>query len=100
MEEDSEGFADPMANVVEEKPKSNDYIRVTRENKIKLSEFSIDSDYTLWSVDEESAYLVIKVYKGIFEIVNLYMDGIPAEEWVKEKEKQEILFEEDINLFE
>ncbi len=109
IEEDSDGYANLFADVNKSKPETDYYICVTRENKMKLADFSIDSDYTSWRVDEESAYLVIRVYKGNFEVIDLYMDGIPAEEWVTTEisaEEQDVLFDdeeiiwEEENLFE
>ena len=49
------------------------------------------------SVQEQSAYLLVKVYKGNFEIVDLYIDGIPAQEWVEKYEPETESWEE--NLF-
>lgn len=78
---DNDGYAHMFADVGKSKPKTTDYIRITMDNKAKLADFSIDADITSWRVEEEYAYIVIKVYKGEFEVLNLYMDGIPAEEW-------------------
>lgn len=81
LEEDEDGYANLM-KTQPAKPKTSNYIYVTSENKLKLGEdFLIDDDVTAYRVHEESAYLVIKVYNGNFEIVELYMDGVPAEEW-------------------
>ena len=83
LEEDENGYAN-LGQVQDTKPKTSNYIYITSENKLKLGEdFLIDADITAWRIREESAYLVIKVYNGNFEIVELYMDGIPAEEWFK-----------------
>ena len=81
LQEDENGYANLM-QTQSTKPKTSDYIYVTSENKLKLGEdYKIDADITSWSVGEKSAYLVIKVYNGELEIVGLYMDGVPAEEW-------------------
>lgn len=80
---DNDGYADLFADVGKSKPETDDYIRVTMDNKAKLADFNIDYDMIAWKVNEKSAYIVIKVYKGEFEVLNLYMDGIPAEEWFK-----------------
>lgn len=80
---DNDGYADLFADVDKSKPETDDYIRVTMDNKAKLADFNIGSDMIAWKVNEESAYIVINVYKGEFEVLNLYMDGIPAEEWFK-----------------
>ncbi|MBQ4644383.1 MAG: hypothetical protein IJB72_01325 [Clostridia bacterium] len=83
LEENENGYTN-LEKVQSKKPKTHDYIYVTSENQIKLgAEFLIDADITAWRIREESAYLVIKVYNGNFEIVELYMDGVPAEEWFK-----------------
>ncbi len=95
MEEDEEGFAN-LSTIVEAKPKSTDYICVTWENKEKLAGFTINSDFSSSRVYEESAYLVIKVYNGDFEVIGLYMDGIPAEEWVQTAEPTTYTWEENI----
>ena len=83
FEENENGYAN-LGQTQATKPKTSNYIYITSENKLKLGEdFLIDADITAWRVREESAYLVIKVYNGNFEIVELYMDGVPAEEWFK-----------------
>lgn len=88
LEEDYEGFAN-FGTVQKSKPKTTDYIRITMDNKAKFADFKIDSDITAWRVNEDSAYLVIKAYKGELAVVNLYMDGIPAEEWFETAIKEE-----------
>ena len=95
MEEDEEGFAN-LSTIVEAKPKSTDYICVTWENKEKLAGFTINSDFSSSRVYEESAYLLIKVYNGDFEVIGLYMDGIPAEEWVQTAEPTTYTWEDDL----
>lgn len=95
MEEDEEGFAN-LSTIVEAKPKSTDYICVTWENKEKLADFSINSDFDSSIVYEESSYLLIKVYNGDFEVIGLYMDGIPAEEWVQTAEPTTYTWEDDL----
>ncbi len=83
LEENENGYTN-LEKVQSKKPKTHDYIYVTSENQIKLgAEFLIDADITAWRVGEDSAYLVIKVYNGEFETVELYMDDVPAEEWFK-----------------
>ncbi len=83
LEEDENGYANLM-QTQPTKPKTSNYIYVTSDNKLKLGEdFLIDEDITAFRVHEESAYLVIKVYNGNFEIVELYMDDVPAAEWFK-----------------
>ena len=80
LEEDSEGYVN-FGTVQKSKPKTTDYIRITMDNKAKFADFKIDSDITAWRVNEESAYLVIKAYKGEVEVVGLYMDDMPAQDW-------------------
>ncbi len=80
LQEDAEGYVN-LSTIQGSKPKTTDYIRVTMDNKAKLAGFEINSNITAWKINEESAYLVIKAYKGEFEVVNLYMDGIPAQDW-------------------
>lgn len=86
---DDDGYADLFADVGKSKPETDYYIRVTMDNKAKIADFNIGSDMIAWRVNEESAYIVIKVYKGEFEVLNLYMDGIPAEEWFENAEEQD-----------
>lgn len=95
MEEDEEGFAN-LSTIVEAKPETSDYICVTWENKEKLADFSINSDFDSSIVYEESSYLLIKVYNGDFEVIGLYMDGIPAEEWVQTAEPTTYTWEDDL----
>lgn len=102
VKESREADTDVLEEYGDTKPETDYYIRVTAENKKKLNSFEVDSDYTLWRITEESAYLIIKVYKGNFEVVNLYIDNIPAEEWVREKvteDKMNVVFDENENLF-
>ena len=80
LEEDFEGYVN-FGTVQKSKPKTTDYIRITMDNKAKFADFKIDSDITAWRVNEESAYLVIKAYKGEVEVVGLYMDDMPAQDW-------------------
>ena len=95
IKEDEDGYAD-WSEIQATKPKTSDYIYITMENKEKLADFSIDSDITAWRVGEDSAYLVIKVYNGEFEIVELYMDDVPAEEWFKNTTIEKDQYGEDI----
>ncbi len=95
MEEDEEGYAN-LNTITSSKPKTSDYIIITRENKEKLADFYVDSSFTSSIVEEENSYLVIKVYNGDFEIVGLYIEGIPADEWVKDKEPTTYSWESEI----
>lgn len=88
LEEDSEGYAN-LATIQKSKPKTPYYIRITMDNKAKLDGFPISSNIDAFRVKEDSAYLVIKAYKGELAVVNLYMDGIPAEEWFETAIKEE-----------
>ncbi len=88
LEEDSEGYAN-LGTTQKSKPKTPYYIRITMDNKAKLVDFPIGFNIDAFRVKEDSAYLVIKVYKGEFEVVDLYMDGIPAEEWFETAIKEE-----------
>lgn len=67
------------------KPKGTDYIRLNEENRKEMDTFFVECKYSYRNITEESAYLVAKVYNGDIEVVNLYMDGIPAQEWVDTK---------------
>jgi hypothetical protein len=81
LEEDEYGYV-YLEESQSQKPKTHDYIYVTKENLNKLNEdFVVNSDVNAWRVREESAYLLIRAYNGNFEIIDLYMDGVPAEEW-------------------
>ena len=82
LEEDETGFVN-LTTIEKSKPETPYYIRVTMDNKAKFVDFPTGSDITAWRVHEDSAYLVIKAYKGEVEVVGLYMDGIPAEEWLE-----------------
>lgn len=79
--EDSNGYA-YFVETTAGKPNGTDYIRLNRENKEKIRTFSVESEYVYRNITEESAYLVVKVYNGELEVVDLYMDGIPAQEWI------------------
>lgn len=82
LEENEYGYAF-FDNIQSKKPKTSDYICVNEENRIKLySDFlMVDTNITAWKIREDSAYLLIKVYNGNFEIVDLYMEDVPAKEW-------------------
>lgn len=64
------------------KPKGTDYIRLNEENRKEIDTFSVECRYSYRSITEKSAYLVVKVYNGDIEVMDLYMDDIPAQEWV------------------
>ncbi len=96
LEEDENGYAN-LIQTQPTKPKTSDYIYITSENKLKLGEdYSIDADITAWRVGEKSAYLVIRVYNGEFEIVELYMDGVPAEEWFETATVSKNEYDQDV----
>ena len=81
-----ENANDSFALIVETiagKPKGHDYIRINEENRMKMDTFFVESEYAYRNIIEESAYLVVKVYNGDVEVVEMYIDGIPAEEWFK-----------------
>lgn len=82
MVEDEEGYAN-LSTIQDAKPKNSDYIRITMENKAKFTDFPTSTNVSAFRVNEESAYIVIKVYNGNVEVVGLYMDGIIAEEWLE-----------------
>jgi len=81
IKEKSDGYAYFVETTVG-KPKGTDYIRLNEENRIEMDTFSVDCGYAYRNITEESAYLVVKVYNGDLEVVDLYMDGIPAQEWI------------------
>ena len=85
MEEDENGFVN-LNTITDTKPEHPNYICVTSDNKAKLADFKVDLSINSSRVNEESAYLVIKVYKGDFEVVGLYIEDIPAEEWFQSVE--------------
>lgn len=94
--EDADGYA-IITETKTTRPEETNYIRISRETRIKLDEFSVVTGQSYISVQEQSAYLLVKVYKGNFEIVDLYIDGIPAQEWVEKYEPETESWEE--NLF-
>ncbi|MBR5247252.1 MAG: hypothetical protein IKV25_07780 [Clostridia bacterium] len=94
--EDSEGYA-IITETRATRPEDTNYIRMSKETRINLTEFSVMTGQNYISVQEQSAYLLVKIYKGNFEIVDLYIDGIPAQEWVTQNEPETEKREE--NLF-
>lgn len=81
IQEDSNGYA-YFVETTAGKPKGTDYIRLNDKNREEIDTFSVESEYAYRNIVEESAYLVVKVYNGDLEVVELYLDGIPAQEWV------------------
>lgn len=81
IKEDSNGYA-YFVETTAGKPKGTDYIRLNDKNREEIDTFSVESEYAYRNIIEESAYLVVKVYNGDIEVVELYLDGIPAQEWV------------------
>ncbi len=79
--EDEDGYA-VITEIKTTRPEDTNYIRINRETRIKLDEFSVVTGRSYIGVQEQSAYLLVKIYKGNFEIVDLYIDGISAQEWV------------------
>ena len=79
--EDEDGYA-MIIETKTTRPEEPNYIRVNRETREKLDEFSVMTGRSYINVQEQSAYLLVKIYKGNFEIVDLYIDGITVEEWV------------------
>lgn len=84
IKEDSNGYA-YFVETTAGKPKGTDYIRLNDKNREEIDTFSVESEYAYRNIIEESAYLVVKVYNGDIEVVELYLDGIPAQEWVDTK---------------
>ncbi len=81
IKEDSNGYA-YFVETTAGKPKGTDYIRLNDKNREEIDAFSVESEYAYRNIIEESAFLVVKVYNGDLEVVELYMDGIPAQEWI------------------
>lgn len=81
IEEASDGYA-YFYETTAIKPKGTDYIRLNEENRKEMDTFFVECEYAYRNIVEESAYLVVRVYNGDVEIAGLYMDGIPAQEWV------------------
>ena len=82
INEDAEGYS-AFSGIQKEKPDTDDYIRITWENKGKFVLFDVDSELEATRIHEKSAYIVVKVYKGEFEVLDLYMDGVQADEWLE-----------------
>lgn len=81
IKESSDGYA-YFVDETAGKPRGTDFIRLNEENRKKIDTFFVECEYAYRNIIEESAYLVVKVYNGDVEVVDLYMDGIPAQEWV------------------
>lgn len=82
LEEDEAGFAN-LTTIQKSKPETPYYIRITMDNKAKFVDYPTGVDITAWRVYEDSAYLVIKAYNGEVEVVGLYIEDIPAKEWLE-----------------
>lgn len=82
VNEDSEGYS-AFSGIQKSRPDTPDYIRITMDNKAKLVHFDVNSTLEATRIVEESAYIVVKVYNGEFEVLDLYIDGIQADEWLE-----------------
>lgn len=83
----------------DEKPESDVYIRFTAQNIKKLTYADVGQDVTIREIPNYEKYMVIKVYKGNVEVVELYVDGVPLKDWIElppetttHPGEQEILF--------
>lgn len=96
---DLDGFA-YFKLLEDSKPSTHNYIRFTEENEEKLCRFQTDSNVTFNIIDEDNAYALIKAYDGNVEVVEVYIDNLPAKEWViKAADRQETTIEdEEMNL--
>ncbi len=84
VKENTDGYA-LIVETTAGKPKGHDYIRINEENREKMDTFFVNREYAYRNVTGESAYLVVKVYNGEVEVVEMYIDGVTAEEWFKTK---------------
>ncbi len=96
--EDEDGYA-VISEIKTTNPEVPNYIRINRETRIKLNDYSFVPVQRYISVQEQSAYLIVKIHKGNFELVGLYIDGIPVEEWVeKDVAKDQNLFQSEDDI--
>jgi hypothetical protein len=94
ISEDEEGYA-VITEIKSTRPEEPNYIRVNRETRTRLDEFSVVTGRGYIGVQEQSAYLLVRIYKGNLEIVEMYIDDITAQEWVLQYEQPT----EDVILF-
>lgn len=93
---DDEGYA-YFETFVENRPPIHSYVRFTEDNKKKLRQFDIDNDIEeFWVADEES-YAIIKIFNGDIQVVEIFIDGVNANDW---SGNPPVEYVEDENLFE
>ncbi len=73
---------------VEEKPEGNFYVKPNRKNNKRFRSYEIkgvdrEQSLNFYEIDYEEAYITFKVNKGEATITGLYIDNVPAEEWIK-----------------
>lgn len=76
------------------RPDNVDYISPTKRNQNRLHEYKVDYDKDITSYKaglfERDAYIVIKVYKGNYEVENLYIEEMLVADWIEKFETGEI----------
>lgn len=86
---DTEGFA-YFEDFQDSRPSVHNYIRFTEANEEKLYRCETYSECSLGMIETKniSAYALIKVYDGNIEVVEIYIENLPAKEWVEKKSNE------------
>lgn len=77
-----------------QRPDDADYISPTKRNQNRLHEYKVDYDKDIASYNaglfERDAHIVIRVHKGNFEVINLYIEDMLVADWIEKFETGEI----------
>ncbi len=80
--------------VSETRPDNADYISPTKRNQNRLHEYKVDYDKDITSYKaglyERDAYIMVKVYEGNIEVINLYIEDMLVADWIEKFEAGEI----------
>ncbi len=80
------GYAE-IIDFSDSKPDCDNYIRDSEQNQELLTRYKIDEKTNIpnFYIATAEAYATIKVYKGNAAVTEVFIDGVPVEEYIKNK---------------
>lgn len=85
----------------DEKPETKIYFYMTESNLKKFRRYDVGSDINVYNFGQYEKYVIVRIYDGNIEVVDVLVDGIPIDEWVKNPTEPttEPTEEDDVILF-